>query len=107
MGILLVYDVCDERSFNSNSPSEYLADMKIFVHGSRMFNNMLQKVFIRFSSEINVTGLKNESYQKIKEEHLHKNSEFHSLKPAQNQISTSKKHSSLSLGLFKISDFFC
>ncbi len=64
MGILLVYDVTDERSFNSmlpclESPNPELKQQQISEHGSPTSNNTPPKASTRSSSATNATGKRN------------------------------------------------
>ena len=65
MGILLVYDVTDERSFNSKliagrfSVLYALTDEQISARGFPTSNSMQRKGLTRYLLEINATGRRN------------------------------------------------
>lgn len=101
MGILLVYDVTDERSFHSKDPSGSMRTsrhanflIQTFELGSQMLSNMQAKACTKYSLETNVTGRRNEPSQPNKASDLLMSLAYHSSRFPLKTISTSKMHSS-------------
>lgn len=102
MGILLVYDVTDERSFHSKELPlvvwESYRDANFVVQtfelGSQMLSNMQAKACTKYSLETNVTGRKSEPSQPNKASDLLMSSAYHSWKSPPKTTSTSRMRSS-------------
>ena len=103
MGILLVYDVTDERSFHSKDPSCF-GSVRISRHtnfliqtfelGSQMLNNMQAKACTKYLLETNVIGRRNEPSPPNKASDLLMSLAYHSSKFPLKTTSTSKMRSS-------------
>lgn len=105
MGILLVYDVTDERSFHSKDSFVAVVAWKslallnfllfqTFELGSLMLSNMQVKACTKYSLETNVTGRRNEPSQLNRVSDLLMSSASHSSKFPLKTTSTSKMRSS-------------
>jgi len=112
MGILLVYDVTDQKSFDSTfrnagclNPAHtsysststnivYLSQTS--AHGSPTLSSTQPRVLTRFSSATSVTGKRSARSLPNRAKHSPTSSEFHSWKSARSQTSTSRRLSSAS-----------
>lgn len=103
MGILLVYDVTDERSFHSKGPPSCLDTFTMlivflfqtFELGSQTLSNTQARVCIRSSSEINATGKRRELCPPSKARGSPMTLAYHSWRSRPKTTSTSRMRSSI------------